>query len=150
VKLGELRESIVQVMELGTDNLNIKLSENAEVVVASEECWLRVTSVSATFLRGRWTLLLGTVERGAPMWDDDPSVTVVHNGAEKKIAYDAHSIANVWLLNTALEAFHIPQAEAARLRLFTDGGVELDDDSLPSECGVHAGHVLTLRSGVVR
>jgi hypothetical protein len=150
MKLGELREAIVQVMELGTDALNIKLSENAEVVVAGDDCWLRVTSVGATFLRGRWTLLLGTVERGAPMWDDDPSVTVVHNGAEKKIAYDAHSIANLWLLNTALEAFHIPQGEAAGLRLFTDGGVELNDDDLPSECGVHAGHVLTLRPGVVR
>lgn len=148
MKLGELREAIVKVMELGTDALNLKLPEHAEVVVAGDDCWLRVTSVSATFLRGRWTLLLETVEPNAPMWDDDPAVTVVHNGAEKQIAYHEDAIANLWLRLRAVKAFRIPQVEADRLGLFTDGGVELDEDASPGESGVCAGDVLTLRPRV--
>ncbi len=149
MKLGELREAIVKVMELGTDVLDIKLPEHAEVVVAGEGCWLRVTSVGATFLRGRWTLLLETVEPNAPMWEDDPAVTVVWNGAEKQLTHHPDAYANLWLRLQAVKAFRIPEAEAGRLGLFTDGGVELDEDATPGESGVNPGDLLTLRHRVL-
>lgn len=68
MKLGELRDAIAQVLD--SDTAMIPLREDAEVVVEGDDAWLRAEVVAATFLRGRWTLLIRTAEPGDVMWMD--------------------------------------------------------------------------------
>lgn len=68
MKLGDLRNALSAAMD--ADAL-IPLREDAEVVIESGDHWLRAELVSATFLRGRWTLLIHTAKPGDPMWLPD-------------------------------------------------------------------------------
>lgn len=77
----------------------------------------------------------------------DHEVIVTFNGADKYFAYQAHELVGK-LLEKAKKEFGVESQHL--LGLFTEAGVELDDDKTLEEAGVKAGELLVLRQSTVR
>lgn len=75
------------------------------------------------------------------------TVTVTFNGTDKQIAYQPHAPVQA-LLNHAKHEFGVESNHL--LSLFTEGGVELDDNTSAQDAGVVPGMLLVLRQSTVK
>lgn len=76
------------------------------------------------------------------------AVTVTYNGNDKVIGYKPDEKVRA-LLDRALAEFHVT-SNPHLMGLFTEGNVELPDDSTMSAAGVKPGELLVLRQSAVR
>jgi hypothetical protein len=75
------------------------------------------------------------------------TVTVTFNGADQQISYQPHALVQA-LLNHAKAAFGVQSQHL--LSLFTEGGVELNDNKSAQDAGVVPGMLLVLRQSTVK
>ena len=75
-------------------------------------------------------------------------VFVIYNGLEKPIKYNPEGLVRV-IVDHAIKAFGITQ-QPHLLSLFTEGGVELNDNLSAEKAGVKPGEKLLLRPGAVK
>jgi hypothetical protein len=76
------------------------------------------------------------------------TVTITYNGDDKVIGYKPDEKVRA-VLDKALAEFHIT-SNPHLMGLFTEGNVELPDDSTMSTAGVKPGEPLVLRQSAVR
>lgn len=76
------------------------------------------------------------------------NVLVIYNGLEKPITYNPEGLVRV-IVEHAIKAFGITQ-QPHLLSLFTEGGVELNDNLSAEKAGVKPGEKLLLRPGAVK
>lgn len=77
----------------------------------------------------------------------DHRVIVTFNGADKHFAYQPHELVGK-LLEKAKKEFGVESQHL--LGLFTEAGVELDDNKTLKEADVHPDQLLVLRQSTVR
>jgi hypothetical protein len=75
------------------------------------------------------------------------TVTVTFNGTDKEIAYQPEAPVRV-LLDHAKQAFGVQSNHL--LSLFTEGGIELNDNQTAKDAGVVPGMLLVLRQSTVK
>jgi hypothetical protein len=75
------------------------------------------------------------------------TVTITFNGADKEAPYQPDELVRV-LLDHARRAFGVESNHL--LSLFTEGGVELDDNKTARDAGVVPGMLLVLRQSTVK
>lgn len=76
------------------------------------------------------------------------TVTITYNGNDKIISYKPDETVRT-VLDRALAEFHVT-SNPHLMGLFTEGNVELPDDSTMSAAGVQPGQLLVLRQSTVR
>jgi hypothetical protein len=76
------------------------------------------------------------------------TVTITYNGDDKVINFEPDEKVRA-VLDRALAEFHIT-SNPHLMGLFTEGNVELSDDSTMSAAGVRPGELLVLRQSAVR
>lgn len=76
------------------------------------------------------------------------TVTITYNGEDKLIGYTPEEKVRA-VLDRALDEFHVA-ANRHLMGLFTEGNVELPDNSTMSAAGVRPGELLILRQSAVR
>ncbi|MET8063068.1 hypothetical protein [Micromonospora sp. NPDC005313] len=78
------------------------------------------------------------------------TVTVTFNGADREVDYQPHAAVQA-LLAHAKQAFGMQEAPNNHLlSLFTEGGVELNDNLSAKDAGVTPGMLLVLRQSTVK
>jgi hypothetical protein len=76
------------------------------------------------------------------------TVTITYNGNDQVIDYKPDEKVRA-VLDRALAEFHV-SSNPHLMGLFTEGNVELSDDSTMSSAGVKPGELLVLRQSAVR
>lgn len=81
------------------------------------------------------------------MAPDKSTVTVTFNGQDKAVSYEPHQAVQA-MLAQAKQAFDVQSNHL--LSLFTESGVELNDNTSAQDAGIKPGDLLVLRQSTVK
>jgi hypothetical protein len=81
------------------------------------------------------------------MTPEKATVTVTFNGQDKEVTYEPHAAVQA-MLSHAKQAFDVQSNHL--LSLFTEAGVELDDNLPAQDAGIKPGDLLVLRQSTVK